>query len=211
MVISELCEYKGDTFKLVLDGEQTFFINALIADEFNLKKGMRLTGEQLERIKSADTLRKAKKRALYLLGEREMCRGELLAKLTRTYGGEVAEAAADYIESLGYIDDEKYAGKLAEYLIRRKHFGIRRARLEMRRRGLDGELVNTALDAIPQEKVDSELAALIERRYSTKLRDKDDRRRTVAALCRRGYDISSIKQCVAEYLDNSESEDFEDE
>ena len=78
MEITELCEYKGDTWQIELDGDRKYYVNGSIVGEYELEKGQTITNGELSRIKDADTLRNAKKRALYLLGERMMCRGELL-------------------------------------------------------------------------------------------------------------------------------------
>lgn len=209
MTVTELCEYKGDTWEIVLDGERRFFVNAEIVGEFHLKKGQDITAEALSQITGADTLRKAKKRALYLLGERMMCRGELFSKLKKTYGGEIAEEATEYVCGLGYINDEDYAPRLADYLVRRKRWGLRRARQEMLRRGLSRELVENTLADFSEEELDEELIALIEKKYYAKIEDLDDRRRTVAALARRGYDFGAIKRCIAAVLENM-TEELED-
>ena len=171
MEITELCEYKGDTWQIELDGDRKYYVNGSIVGEYELEKGQTITNGELSRIKDADTLRKAKKRALYLLGERMMCRGELLSKLTKTYGEEIAEQAADYVCDLGYVNDEQYAPKLADYLIKRKKLGVRRARYEMLRRGLDRELVENTLADIPDDEIDEELTALISKKYSQKVSD----------------------------------------
>ena len=204
MEITELCEYKGDTWQIELDGDRKYYVNGSIVGEFELEKGQTITNGELSRIKDADTLRKAKKRALYLLGERMMCRGELLSKLTKTYGEEIAEQAADYVCDLGYVNDEQYAPKLADYLIKRKKLGVRRARYEMLRRGLDRELVENTLADIPDDEIDEELTALISKKYSQKVSDYDDRRRTIAALARRGYDFGAIKRCIDAFVQNTE-------
>lgn len=204
MEITELCEYKGDTWQIELDGDRKYYVNGSIVGEYELEKGQTITNGELSRIKDADTLRKAKKRALYLLGERMMCRGELLSKLTKTYGEEIAEQAADYVCDLGYVNDEQYAPKLADYLIKRKKLGVRRARYEMLRRGLDRELVENTLADIPDDEIDEELTALISKKYSQKVSDYDDRRRTIAALARRGYDFGAIKRCIDAFVQNTE-------
>ena len=204
MEITELCEYKGDTWQIELDGDRKYYVNGSIVGEYELEKGQTITNGELSRIKDADTLRKAKKRALYLLGERMMCRGELLSKLTKTYGEEIAEQAADYVCDLGYVNDEQYAPKLADYLIKRKKLGVRRARYEMLRRGLDRELVENTLADIPDDEMDEELTALISKKYSQKVSDYDDRRRTIAALARRGYDFGAIKRCIDAFVQNTE-------
>ncbi|MDE6731999.1 MAG: RecX family transcriptional regulator [Oscillospiraceae bacterium] len=195
MQITELCEHKGDTWKIEL-GEARYYINASIVAEFRLEKGQELTREELAKIRSADVLRKAKNRALYLLGERDMCLAELTQKLTKTYGEEVAEDAAEYVRQLGYINDEKYAGKLAEYLIKRKKFGKRRARQEMLRRGLERELAEEALARSPDEDVSGERLERIERKYANKLGDYKERQKVIAALARRGFGFDEIKQAI---------------
>ncbi len=210
-VVTELCGYKGDTWEIELDGERKVYVNVSVVEEFGLRKGQTLTAAALEQITDADVLRKAKKRALYLIGGREMCRGELLKKLTKTYGAEIAEEAADYVCELGYVNDGEYAPKLAEYLIKHKRWGVRRVRYEMIMRGLDRELVENTLADVPEEELDEELITLIERRYINKIADYDDRRRTIAALARRGYGFDEIKRCIETVLESIDDGDDYDE
>ncbi len=209
MVITELCEFKGDTWCIETDEGRKFYVNVLIVEGFELKKGQTLTETELAAIKEADVLRKAKKRALYLLGEREMCLGELTSKLAKTYGETVANEAAEYARSLGYVDDEKYAPRLAEYLIKRKQWGIRRVRYEMLRRGLERSLVDNTLADFQEDELDEELMALIEKKYARKVHDLNDRRKTTAALARRGYDLGAIKRCIGNFLENEDNDDDE--
>lgn len=208
MIITKLGGYKGDTWEIELDGKRKVYVNASVVDGSGLRQGQTISAETLSEIMGEDALRKAKKRALYLIGERDMCRGELLKKLAKTYGAEIAEQAAEHVCALGYVNDEEYAPKLAEYLIKRKHWGVRRVRYEMISRGLDRELVENTLADVPGDELDEELITLIEKRYINKLADYDDRRRTIAALARRGYDFGSIKRCIEAVLEDND--DFDD-
>lgn len=211
MTVTNLSVFKGDTWLVEIDDstEQNFFVNESIAQQFLLKKGQELSGEALSQIKSADLKRKAKRHALYLLGMREYCAQELYKKLTRYYSDDVASFAVEYAQELGYINDEAYAEKLAKNLIHTKRFGTRKARFEMLRRGLDSMLVDNALAEYSDEDIDEEIMSLLERRYFDKLQDFDDRRRTVAALARRGYDFGAIKRCISAVLENAEFDDEE--
>ena len=107
-------------------------------------------------------------------------------------------------------NDEAYAPKLAEYLIHTKRFGLRKAKYEMLHRGLDAQLVENVLAEYGEDEIDEEITALLERRYSAKIQDFDDRRRTIAALARRGYDYRAVKRCIEALLDEEEYEDDED-
>lgn len=208
MKIAALSEYKGETWEIVLESGKKVFVNEMIVSDFRLFEGKEITSAELCSITSADIARKAKKRALYLLGERAFCRAELLAKLEKSYGAEVAENAVCYVEELGYINDEEYAAKYAEYLIKRKKHGVYRAKQEMLRKGLARELCENALAEFTEDELDEELLWLIRKKYIEKIADFDGRRKTVAALVRRGYDFSSVKRCIARCLEDFDDEEF---
>lgn len=207
--ITELSVYKGDTYKLELEGGQTFFINCAIVADYDLHEGGEMDGELLEKLQHADKMRKAKKRALYLLGSRMYCYNELYKKLLPAYGEEASRAAADAMQEYGYIDDEDYAAKLADRLIHVKRYGMQKTRWEMQTRGLDRNLIEDVLAEYSDEDIDEEILHLLETKYSEKLSDPDDRRRTMAALARRGYGWSAVKRCmekIIQDLDDNEEE-----
>ena len=106
MEITGLSPYKGDTWRLELDGETSVYINAAMVEDYGLSEGRELDEDTLEEIRCADTLRKAKKRALYLLGTRQYCYNELYSKLRSSYTEEIAHAAASYMKESGYVNDE---------------------------------------------------------------------------------------------------------
>lgn len=194
--ITELSPYKGDTYLLELENGQRFYLNCAIVADYDLHEGGEMDAELLEKLQHADKMRKAKKRALYLLGSRMYCYNELYKKLLPTYGEEASRAAADAMREYGYIDDEDYAVKLAERLIRGKHYGLSKARWEMQRRGLDRNLVEDVLAEYTEDDIDEEIMHLLETRYIEKVSDPDDRRRTAAALARRGYGYDEVKRCI---------------
>lgn len=207
--ITELSLYKGDTYKLELESGQTFFLNCALVADYDLHEGGEMDADLLERLQHADKLRKAKKRALYLLGSRMYCWNELYQKLLPTYGEEASKAAADAMQEYGYIDDEDYARKLAQRLIHGKRYGMGKTRWEMQRRGLDRDLVEDVLAEYSDDDIDGEIMHLLETKYSDKLSDPDDRRRTMAALARRGYGWSQVKRCM-ERLELSDDEFFDE-
>ena len=208
--ITELSLYKGDTYKLELEGGTTFLLNCALVADYDLYEGGEMDSELLEKLQRADNMRKAKKRALYLLGSRMYCYGELYKKLLPTYGEEASRAAADAMQEYGYIDDEDYARKLAERLIRGKRYGMGKTRWEMQRRGLDRNLIEDVLTEYSEDDIDEEIMHLLQTKYSEKLDDPDDRRRTMAALARRGYGWGEVKRCMERCAELTEDEEFED-
>ena len=207
MEITCLELYKGDTYRVELDEGESIFVNCSVVSDFSLYKGMILDGDILAQIKQSDSLRKARKRALYLLGTREYCYNELYKKLRETYDEDTARAAADSMREYGYINDEEYAPKLAEYLIHSKHYGLKKARFEMLRRGLDEYIVEDALAEFSDEDIDEEITELLTRKYYSKLEDYTLRQRTIAALARHGYDYRAVKRCIERILEENEDEE----
>ncbi len=207
MRITDLSEYKGDTWQLTLDGTDVYYVNMSVVSDFCLQKGMELDEGVLDEIRGADNLRKAKKRALYLLSAREYCEGELYKKLLQSYDEDTARAAAAAMKEYGYVNDEDYAPRLARALIHNKHTGLKKARYELLRRGLDENLVEDVLSEYSEDDIDEEITSLLEKKYYNKIDDRDDRRRTIAALMRRGYDYYAVKRCIDALLEDSGGDD----
>lgn len=207
--ITELSVYKGDTYQLELEDGKKFYINCAIVADYDLHEGGEMDGGLLEKLQRADRTRKAKKRALYLLGSRMYCYNELYRKLLPAYGEEASRAAADAMQEYGYIDDEDYAAKLADRLIHGKRWGMQKTRWEMQTRGLDRNLIEDVLAEYTDEDIDGEILRLLETKYSGKLSDPDDRRRTMAALARRGYGWGAVKRCMDKI--NQDMDDNEEE
>lgn len=208
--ITELSLYKGDTYKLELEGGLTFFLNCALVADYDLCEGGEMDAELLGKLQHADRMRKAKKRALYLLGSRMYCSGELYKKLLPTYGEEASRAAVDSMQEYGYIDDEDYARKLADQLIHGKRCGMGKTRWEMQRRGLDRNIIDDVLSEYSEDDTDEEIMHLLQTKYSEKLSDPDDRRRTMAALARRGYGWGEVKRCMERCAELTDEEDYED-
>ncbi len=107
------------------------------------------------------------------------------------------------MEELGLVNDEAYARQLAEVLLGKKGYGVRRARQELLQKGIDRELTEELLEEMapdPEEK----LREIVERKYRKNLGDEKGYRRTVAALQRLGYGWEDIKTVLAEFRESEE-------
>ena len=142
---------------------------------------------------------------LRLLTVRARSRAELAGQLTkRGYPGEVTEAVLDRLATVGLIDDEDFAAQWVRS--RQTHAGKGRRALaaELRTKGVDAEVIATALQGIDAgaERVRAE--QLVERRLRREaLGDGDDpkvMRRLVGMLVRRGYHQSMAVAVVTDAL-----------
>ncbi len=155
-----------------------------------------------EAAKPLGTPEAARKKALSLLERRDYGSAELAAKLVEKGASPSdAEAAVARMVEYGFVNDENYAAMVARHYAA-KGFGPARIREELRRRRLDRELWDAALDAAPEN---SEAAY---RLFAAKMRggcDKDAVRKASAALVRRGFSWEDVRAAAERYLSEMEN------
>lgn len=159
-------------------------------------------------------LETAKKRAMYLLGGKDYSRKELTEKLLKNYSREAAEAAVSQMVEYGYLDDRRYAKKLARQYIEVRRYGKSRAKMMMIQKGLGPQLADEALEQYSAEDLIGEIVTIIEKKYYDRLfleglEGRKEMHKVMAALARRGYGYEDIKTAVSAVRDGSEL--FDDE
>lgn len=161
---------------------------------------MSLFNEEETELEYSSEYSRARKRAMYLLGSRDYSSKALKEKLLNNYSNDTAERVIEDMKNYGFLNDEEYAKKLASSLIRGKKYGACRAKSEMRRKGVSELDAEEALSEYEKEDYSDQLISLIEKKYGDRIEDREDRRRTVAALARRGYGYSEIKDSILTVL-----------
>ena len=105
---------------------------------------------------------------------------------------ESVDFAVDYMLKHRYLDEKRYIFRLVEYLGNSKLYGRKRIAVEVRQKGFDPETVSLYLDQA--------ISNLDERENCRKALariHKDDPKKTVDALLRRGFLYSDIKAAMA--------------
>lgn len=214
MEITSVEKYKGTTYEVEIDNERKIYLHIDIITDFGVRTGMMLERDELRKIIYASNFRRAYQFALYKLDQKDYSSAEMYQKLAELYKNE--KLCLDVLKKLvrlGFVNDERYAEKMARKLIEIKKFGRRRVLREMREKGLSNE---TAEDALAQyeDTFSENLMHLLETKHSRWLTDPDDRRsieKVKAALVRYGYDFAEINRAVKEYFENYEDQLEEDE
>jgi regulatory protein len=146
---------------------------------------------------------RAEKLSMQALTRRGQSRWEIeKALLGRDIAGEIVEAELDRLERVGLIDD----AALAETLVRTQHErkGLGRSALtaELRRRHVDQQHIDGALEQIDDDDEQSRATELAVRR-APQLRSLDGetaKRRLTGFLMRKGYSGSVVRAAVDEAL-----------
>ena len=161
--------------------------------------------EELTELLNAVSFRRAYNKGLDFLSRRPYGTKELVKKLCeKGHEKEFAEKACDRLLELGLLNDEEYARILANDLLDRKNYSIKRIKQELAFRGINREIIENTVDLLDNDPV-SRIIILIKKKYINKISDEKGRKRTIDALLRLGYSYSDIKSAL-----NSVS-DFEDE
>jgi len=141
--------------------------------------------------------------ALRCLDHRAYGTAELKARLLRKGADEATiDEVLARLTRVGLLDDTKYAASLVA-----EHHGVRQksrqaTALEMRRRGLDPEVIEAAVAGI-DDADDLESARHLAGQKARRLAGLDKAvawRRLSAALARKGYDVEVVSAVVREVL-----------
>ena len=164
------------------------------AAAFALRPGMELDDGLRAEIEAAVRRADTRSAAAGLAGSRALSRRELEEKLTRKgLAAEDVQAAADWLEDLGAIDDAAYARLVARHYGDRG-YGAGRVREELRRRGVPQALWEAALAELPDS--GEAIRALLAKKVRGDLSDPRERRRLSGALLRRGFSWEEIRPAL---------------
>ena len=166
--------------------------------EIRLKVGMELDSEQLLELVRESHVKRAKSRAMWYLSRSSMPKEKLRKKLAEKFPNYAAAAAADRAEELGFVDDAEYAKRKLQLLIDNKKVSVKMAAKMLLLEGVGREDVDAAVMEAEYDPT-SAILTLVERKYKNKLSDKKDFQNTVAALMRKGFSYSEIRNALKDY------------
>jgi len=142
--------------------------------------------------------------ALYYLNRRDRTQKELTQKLSdRGFDQETALKTIKKLKNLNFVDDERFARNFVKSSFNFKPKGRRRLMFELKRKGLDEELVERVLQ---DEWTNNEYSLIIGQakklvKKNSRLQREKNFQRTLGALLRRGFDYTVCKKAVLECLD----------
>ena len=136
-----------------------------------------------------------KGRALRLLSQREHSRVELERKLAahEEEPGQLAKAL-DELQARGFISDERAAQSVLHR--RASKLGAARLRQELQAKGLDAELVSSALESLKGTELER-ARTVWQRRFSDLPRDAAERAKQSRFLAARGFGGEVIRKVLA--------------
>jgi len=187
-----------------LDGGFAFAVNLNVVARFRLREGIVLSDAQIAEIEQGEVRQECFDRATQYLQSRLHSRAELSKKLMRReFVPTIISSVLDQLTELGYVNDERFAATKALYVSERKHHGRQRARIELLKSGIRGDVAERALNDVYNGADSASVALMLARKQAPRLQKLDPaiaRRRLTGMLLRRGFDYETIKPVIERTL-----------
>lgn len=140
---------------------------------------------------------KTKERALEMLNRRDYSRAALIDKLVEKGEDPMeAEAAVDYLVSLGFVDDARFAPIIVRHYAA-KGYGRRRVLEELRRHKIAKEFWDEAMEQMPEQ--DDALDRFLKTKLRSAQPDRAELKKAADAALRRGYSWDEVRSALARY------------
>lgn len=182
-------------------------LDAGLVAEKNLSAETELSNEEFKELVCESCRRRAKSRAMWYLSRGDHSEKELFLKLKRAFPEHAAAFAVEKMKEYGYLNDERYAERLAQSLLCGKKVGVREAQAVMTAKGIDRETARYALEDVECDTV-SVIKELVNKKYKNRLTEEKGVQKVIAALARRGFSFSDIREALKSL--DCEAEIYED-
>ena len=162
--------------------------------QFGLYQGMDLSPELVVQLQNTGRRSESRAAAARMASGRMLSRKELTDKLNRKgIDLDTAEETADWLESLGAVDDIAYAGVIARHYAA-GGYGPGRVRQELQKRGIPRELWDDALFQLPDSAEAIDL--FLRKKLGGRTPDRAMLKKLSDALLRRGFSWSDIRPAL---------------
>lgn len=132
-----------------------------------------------------------------MLNRRDYSRAALIDKLVEKGEDPVeAEAAVDYLVSLGFVDDARFAPIIVRHYAA-KGYGRRRVLEELRRHKIAKEFWDEAMEQMPEQ--DDALDRFLKTKLRSARPDRAEIKKAADAALRRGYSWDEVRSALARY------------
>ncbi len=198
---------RGKKIHILIDDEYKITTDIDFWAEHYYQDGTEINEEQWLSLVDAIYNKKAIHKCYDLLSRRDHSVKELRTKLLRTVDENHADKAIDRMIELGYLDDEKYARNLVKYLIESRKMSKAFIKQELYKHGIAADIIN---EVMAEAEIDNLPAVmdLILRKYKNKLDAENGKEKVIAALMRKGFSYSDIKEAFYRIENDEMDEEF---
>ncbi len=186
-----------DRYYLDFDSGESLTVTINQIADYSIFTGRVLSDEEFEALSGDAEKVSARSRALRMLGHRPMSRKEVTDRLCDKGTEETtAEETADWLESIGALNDGEYACQIVRHYSA-KGYGTGRIRDELYKRGVPRDLWDDALNKKPDS--EETVYRLLKSKIKSENPDRAEITKAANALYRRGFSWDEIKRAVNKF------------
>ena len=208
MIITEIKPQKKHLFEIKFDNGKTVLLDKDYVLENGIRVGDKKTPNELKEMFSNSEEKRAKSLAVWHIERGSLSKKKLLEKLLKAgIQKDACHKAVLRMEELDLINDKELAEYLAEQYLK-NGISVFEAENKIVLKGIDRQTAKAALDLFEVDAV-SQIKLTINKKYCSKLGDKENIPKVFAALQRKGFKYSDIKKVLSEYseqIENSEED-----
>lgn len=200
MIVTDIVELSKSRVKIYIDNEIAFALYKGELGKLKVYKEKEITQAHYDFIINEVLLKRAKLRCMNLLKSKDYTRHQLITKLKQNiYPISVIERAIEYVESYGYIDDNRYANS---YIACNSKIKSRKQiELNLMQKGIDKAIIEEEfLRLIDSDEVENEenliLRLLEKKRFNKENSTYDEIQKIIAYLYRKGFSLDKIYKVI---------------
>ena len=204
----ERSKHKQERVLVYLEGGDLLRITESELLRFGLCIGLDIDDRTVVELQQSGARSETRVRAANMISARPLSRRELVKRLREKGALESdAEAAADWLEEIGALNDADYASMLVRHY-GGMGYGEAKIRDELYRRGVGRELWEDALAASPDAQ--ETIARVIAQKTKGRALDEKGRKRLSDMLLRRGFAWRDVRAALAAYGENATEFDYDE-
>lgn len=200
MIITSIVPITKSRYRITLEDGSEFVLYKGEIRKWQLREGDELSGQARQDIMEEILPKRARLRSMNLLKNRDYTKKQLTDKLRQGgYPEEAIMQALSYVESYGYINDERYARSYIEYHMQDRS----RVRIEqdLYKKGIDKALIGRCFDKLLEEGESIDEFALIrkllqKKDYQPEEASYEERQKMYAFLYRKGFRQDVISKAL---------------
>ncbi len=204
MIVTRTETVTSAKYRVEVDGEFAFVLYKKELDRFGIRENEELSEETYHRIKKEVVLKRAKLRAMHLLGDMDRTRAGLREKLRQNmYPEDVIDEVIAYVDSFGYLNDDRYAENFVlshkAQKSRKELFALLNAK------GISPEQAGRAMETCYGEDEEKETICRIlqRKKIDTQESSEQEMQKIYGYLARKGFRYETIRQVIQNNINNA--------
>lgn len=193
MLITQISELDKKRMMIRTEEGTSFVLYKGEVRKLALQEKKELSSEVYEEIRNEILVKRARKRAMFLLEKMDRTESQLRDKLRQGfYEEDIIEDAISYVKRYHYIDDTRYASNYVRCQKERK--SKRQIKVDLLRKGVDREVVDAAIESEYEAQSEQELIMkwIEKRHYSIENSDIKEKQKMYQFLMRKGFHSEDI-------------------